>query len=101
MEFIYYERQIKRDLKGIHICVCRYKERLKPKTDGSGEDTRGEGRGEGVDPTLLSYIHTYMHLCASVCARGAWQGCGQYMVPQESEKKIGSVTRERKKESKE
>ena len=25
----YYEQQIKRELKGIHICGCRYNERLK------------------------------------------------------------------------
>ena len=35
MNFIYYEQQIKRDLKGIHICGCRCNERLKAKTDGS------------------------------------------------------------------
>ena len=34
IESFYYE-QIKRDLKGIHICGCRYNERLKGKTDGS------------------------------------------------------------------
>ena len=31
----YYEQQIKRELKGIHICGCRCNERLKVKTDGS------------------------------------------------------------------
>ena len=30
---IYYEQQIKRELKGTHICGCRYNERLKPKTE--------------------------------------------------------------------
>ncbi len=34
MQF-YYEQQIKRELKGIHICGCRRNERLKAKTDGS------------------------------------------------------------------
>ncbi len=33
--FIYYEQQIKRKLKDILICGCRYNERLKVKTDGS------------------------------------------------------------------
>ena len=33
--FIYYEQQIKRELKGINICGCRCNERLKAKTDGS------------------------------------------------------------------
>ena len=32
---VYYEQQIKRELKGIHICGCRCNERLKAKTDGS------------------------------------------------------------------
>ena len=32
---IYYEQQIKRELKGIHICGCQCNERLKAKTDGS------------------------------------------------------------------
>ena len=31
----YYEHQIKRELKGIHLCGCRFNERLKAKTDGS------------------------------------------------------------------
>ena len=31
----YYAQQIKRELKGIHICGCRCDERLKFKTDGS------------------------------------------------------------------
>ena len=32
-EFIFYfEQQIKRELQGIHICVCRCNERLKDKT---------------------------------------------------------------------
>ena len=31
----YFEQWIKRPLKGIHICGCRYNERLKVKTDGS------------------------------------------------------------------
>ena len=31
----YYEQQIKREPKGIHICGCRGNERLKAKTDGS------------------------------------------------------------------
>ena len=31
----YYEQQTKPELKGIHICGCRYDERLKCKTDGS------------------------------------------------------------------
>ena len=31
----YYEQQIKRVLKGIHICGCQGYERLKAKTDGS------------------------------------------------------------------
>jgi hypothetical protein len=35
LTFIYYEQQIKRGLKGIHISGCRYNERLKAKTDGS------------------------------------------------------------------
>ena len=30
-----HEQQIKRELKGIHICGCRCNERLKAKTDGS------------------------------------------------------------------
>ena len=30
-----YEQQIKRDLKGIHTCGCRFNERLKPKIGGS------------------------------------------------------------------
>ena len=34
-KFFYYEQQIKRDLKRIHISRCRYSERLKAKTDGS------------------------------------------------------------------
>ena len=34
-ESFYYEQQIKRELKGIHICGCRCNERLKAKTDGS------------------------------------------------------------------
>ena len=33
--FVYYEQQINRDLKGIHICGCRFNERLNAKTDGS------------------------------------------------------------------
>jgi hypothetical protein len=33
--FFYYEQQINRDLKEIHICGCRFNERLKNKTDGS------------------------------------------------------------------
>ncbi len=32
---VHYERQIKRELKGIHICGYRCNERLKVKTDGS------------------------------------------------------------------
>ena len=32
---IYFEQQIKRELKGIHICGCRFNERLKTKTEGS------------------------------------------------------------------
>ena len=32
---LYYEQQIKRELKGIHTCECRWNERLKSKTDGS------------------------------------------------------------------
>ena len=35
IHFISYERQIKRELKGIHICGCRCNVRLKTKTDGS------------------------------------------------------------------
>ena len=31
---IYYE-QIRRELQGIHICECRYNERLKGETDGT------------------------------------------------------------------
>ena len=31
----YYEQQIKRELKKIHICGCRCNDRLKAKTDGS------------------------------------------------------------------
>ncbi len=31
----YYEQQINRMLQGIHICGCRYNERLKDNTDGS------------------------------------------------------------------
>ena len=31
----YYEQQIKREVKGIHICGCRYNERRNAKTDGS------------------------------------------------------------------
>ena len=30
----YYEQQIKRELKEIHVCGCRCYERLKAKTDG-------------------------------------------------------------------
>ena len=33
--YFYYEQQITRELKGIHICGCRCNERLKVKTDGS------------------------------------------------------------------
>ena len=33
--FLYYEQQIKRELKRIHIRGCRCKERLKAKNDGS------------------------------------------------------------------
>ena len=33
--FFYYETQVKRELKGIHICGCRCNERLKAKTHGS------------------------------------------------------------------
>ena len=29
---------------------------------GAGEVTRGGGRGEGVDVTLLSYTHRYINL---------------------------------------
>jgi hypothetical protein len=29
---------------------------------GAGEVTRGEGRGEGVDPALLSYTLRYINL---------------------------------------
>ena len=32
---VYNEQQIKRELKTIHSCGCRYNERLKDKTDGS------------------------------------------------------------------
>ena len=32
---IYYEQQINREVKRIHISGCRYNERLKAKTDGS------------------------------------------------------------------
>ncbi len=32
---IYYEQQIKRELQWIHICGCRYNERLEAKSDGS------------------------------------------------------------------
>ena len=35
VHFIYYEQQIKRELKRIHISGCRCNERLKAKTDGS------------------------------------------------------------------
>ena len=38
--FIYYEQQIKRELKGIHVCGSPYNERLKPKTDQSTQATR-------------------------------------------------------------
>ena len=31
----YYEQQRKGELKGIHLCGCRWNERLKSKTDGS------------------------------------------------------------------
>ena len=31
----YYEPQTKRELQGIHLCGCRWNERLKSKTDGS------------------------------------------------------------------
>ena len=34
-DLFYYEKQIKRELKRIHISRCRYNERLKSKTDGS------------------------------------------------------------------
>ena len=33
--YFYHETQIKRELNGIHICGCRFNERLKAKTDGS------------------------------------------------------------------
>ena len=33
--FFYYEQQIKRKLKDVLICGCRYNERLKVKTNGS------------------------------------------------------------------
>ena len=33
--FITSEQQIKRELKGIHVCGCRCNERLKAKTDSS------------------------------------------------------------------
>ena len=39
MDLFYYEQQVKRDLKGIHICGCQYNERLKTKTDGSTRRT--------------------------------------------------------------
>ena len=35
LKYFYYEQQIKRELKGIHTCGCRWNERLKTKTDGS------------------------------------------------------------------
>ena len=44
--FFYYEQQIKRELKGIHICGCRRNERLKAKTDGSKRLTYTGLRGE-------------------------------------------------------
>ena len=31
----HFEQQIKRELKGIHICGCRFNERPNAKTDGS------------------------------------------------------------------
>ena len=34
--------------------------------DGSGQVTKGEGKGEGVDPTLLSYTHRYIILTETV-----------------------------------
>ena len=33
--YFYYEQQIKRELKRIHISGCRWNERLRDKTDGS------------------------------------------------------------------
>ncbi len=42
----YYEQQIKRELKRIYICGCRYNERLKAKTDGSTCLTYTGFRGE-------------------------------------------------------
>ncbi len=34
-DFIYYEQQINREVKRIHVSGCQWKERLKSKTDGS------------------------------------------------------------------